>query len=171
MIRIEIEPLWRFRHSEGGRSLEIMLDFLAEIRATGKITAAADRAKVSYRHAWNLIEKWSEFFDMPLVVHVTPVTGPAHDVLGAVRVILTVPSYHFHNSGCDARTLRRTYGLTEAEARLALRIGTGETPAQAADSERITLESARSRLKTVLAKTGTHRQVELVLLLQRLRSR
>jgi molybdate transport repressor ModE-like protein len=68
MIRIEIEPLWRFRHSEGGRSLEIMLDFLAEIRATGKITAAADRAKVSYRHAWNLIEKWSEFFDMPLVV-------------------------------------------------------------------------------------------------------
>jgi molybdate transport repressor ModE-like protein len=45
-----------------------MLDFLAEIRTTGKITAAADRAHVSYRHAWNLIEKWSEFFNMPLVV-------------------------------------------------------------------------------------------------------
>lgn len=68
MIEIEIEPLWRFKQREDGRSLEIMLDFLAEIRATGKITAAADRAKVSYRHAWNLIEKWSEFFDMPLVV-------------------------------------------------------------------------------------------------------
>lgn len=68
MIEIEIEPVWRFRRREDARSLRIMLDFLAEIRATGKITAAADRAQVSYRHAWNLIEKWSEFFDTPLVV-------------------------------------------------------------------------------------------------------
>lgn len=68
MIQIEIEPVWRFRRRDDARSLRIMLDFLAEIRATGKITAAADRAKVSYRHAWNLIEKWSAFFDMPLVV-------------------------------------------------------------------------------------------------------
>lgn len=68
MIRIEIEPVWRFHRQEDAQSLQIMLDFLAEIRATGKITAAADKAKVSYRHAWNLIEKWSEFFNMPIVV-------------------------------------------------------------------------------------------------------
>ncbi|MGB3834641.1 MAG: substrate-binding domain-containing protein [Mesorhizobium sp.] len=68
MIQIQIEPVWRFKRREDARSLRIMLDFLAEIRATGKITAAADRAEVSYRHAWNLIEKWSEFFNMPLVV-------------------------------------------------------------------------------------------------------
>ncbi|MGO4558189.1 substrate-binding domain-containing protein [Mesorhizobium sp. 2RAF21] len=68
MIQVEIEPVWRFKQRDDKRSLRIMLDFLAEIRATGKITAAADRAEVSYRHAWNLIEKWSEFFDMPLVV-------------------------------------------------------------------------------------------------------
>jgi len=68
MIQIEIEPVWRFRRGEDAQSLQIMLDFLAEIRATGKITAAADRAHISYRHAWNLIEKWSEFFNTPLVV-------------------------------------------------------------------------------------------------------
>lgn len=68
MIQIEIEPVWRFSKREGNRSLQIMLDFLAEIHATGKITAAADKAEVSYRHAWNLIEKWSNFFEMPLVV-------------------------------------------------------------------------------------------------------
>ncbi len=68
MIQIEIEPVWRFRRREDAQSLRIMLDFLAEIRATGKITAAADKAEVSYRHAWNLIEKWSAFFNMPLVV-------------------------------------------------------------------------------------------------------
>src|SRR5579872_3855821 len=44
-----------------------MLDFLNEIRVTGKIGRAADRAGVSYRHAWNLIEKWSAFFQSPLV--------------------------------------------------------------------------------------------------------
>ncbi|MBA8907961.1 substrate-binding domain-containing protein [Aminobacter ciceronei] len=68
MIQVEIEPVWRFKRREDSRSLRIMLDFLAEIRTTGKLTSAADRAEVSYRHAWNLIEKWSEFFDMPLVV-------------------------------------------------------------------------------------------------------
>ncbi|MBN9068286.1 MAG: helix-turn-helix transcriptional regulator [Rhizobiales bacterium] len=68
MIQVEIEPVWRFKQREDTRSLRIMLDFLAEIRTTGKITAAADHAEMSYRHAWNLIEKWSQFFDMPLVV-------------------------------------------------------------------------------------------------------
>src|SRR5690606_26745719 len=33
----------------------------------GKITTAAARAGVSYRHVWNLIEKWGDFFGSPLV--------------------------------------------------------------------------------------------------------
>lgn len=45
----------------------VMLDFLNEIRATGKITRAADRAGLSYRHCWNLIEKWAAYFDTSLV--------------------------------------------------------------------------------------------------------
>ena len=68
MIRIEIQPVWRFRRDDDPRSMLVMLDFLNEIRATGKLTRAAARAHVSYRHAWNLIEKWSAFFAMPLVV-------------------------------------------------------------------------------------------------------
>ncbi len=67
LIRIEIEPLWRFRRDGEPQSMLVMLDFLNEIRATGKITRAADRARLSYRHCWNLIEKWSAFFEAPLV--------------------------------------------------------------------------------------------------------
>jgi len=67
VIRIEIEPVWRFRREEDGQSMLVMLDFLNEIRATGKITRAAGRAQLSYRHCWNLIEKWAEFFGAPLV--------------------------------------------------------------------------------------------------------
>jgi molybdate transport repressor ModE-like protein len=67
MIRIDIEPIWRFRRDHDAQTMLVMLDFLNEIRASGKITRAADRAGMSYRHAWNLIEKWSGFFDAPLV--------------------------------------------------------------------------------------------------------
>ena len=67
MIRIDIEPIWRFRREEDGESMLVMLDFLNEIRATGKITSAAGRAQLSYRHCWNLIEKWAAFFGAPLV--------------------------------------------------------------------------------------------------------
>jgi molybdate transport repressor ModE-like protein len=45
----------------------VMLDLLNEIRLTGKISRAAERGGLSYRHAWNLIEKWSAFFGVPLV--------------------------------------------------------------------------------------------------------
>jgi molybdate transport repressor ModE-like protein len=67
MIRIEIDPVWRFRRDEHPQPVHVMLDLLNEIRLTGKITQAAARAGMSYRHAWNLIEKWSAFFGAPLV--------------------------------------------------------------------------------------------------------
>jgi len=79
MFRIEIEPVWRFRRESDAQSLRLMLDFLNEIRATGKMTRAAGRANLSYRHGWNLIEKWTSFFGAPLVerqqglgTHLTP---------------------------------------------------------------------------------------------------
>ena len=67
MIHIDIEPVWRFRRDEDDESMLVMLDFLNEIRATGKITRAARGAGLSYRHCWNLIEKWAAFFGAPLV--------------------------------------------------------------------------------------------------------
>jgi molybdate transport repressor ModE-like protein len=66
-LRISLETVWRFTQEHDTRSMLVMLDFLNEIRATGKITRAAERADVSYRHAWNLIGKWSDFFGTPLV--------------------------------------------------------------------------------------------------------
>jgi len=79
MIRIEIAPQWRFRRDGNPQAMLVLLDFLNEIRATGRITRAADQAGLSYRHAWNLIESWGKFFDAPLVerqrgkgTHLTP---------------------------------------------------------------------------------------------------
>jgi molybdate transport repressor ModE-like protein len=67
MLRVEIEPVWRFKRDGDSHSIQIMLGFLNEIRLTGKIGRAADREGMSYRHAWNLIQQWSAFFETPLV--------------------------------------------------------------------------------------------------------
>ena len=37
MIHIEIEPVWRFKRDDDTQSILVMLDFLNEIRVTGKI--------------------------------------------------------------------------------------------------------------------------------------
>src|SRR3569623_704294 len=67
MLQIEIEAVWRFRREGNPRTAVVMLGVLNEIRKTGKITSAAADAQLSYRHVWNLIEQWSEFFGTPLV--------------------------------------------------------------------------------------------------------
>lgn len=61
--------------------------------------------------------------------------------------------------------LQALFGLTQAEARLAAEMSTGDSLAQVAERLGITRETARSRLKQVFAKTDTHRQAELVHLL------
>ena len=67
MIRIDIRPVWRFR-SDSEREFDFeLITILAEIDATGKLTHAAATAGVSYRHAWNLISEWEEFFGQRLV--------------------------------------------------------------------------------------------------------
>ena len=67
MLHIEIEPVWRF-HKEGSpQTVAVMLGVLNEIRTSGKLTSAADHAGLSYRHVWNLVEQWSDFFGVPLV--------------------------------------------------------------------------------------------------------
>jgi molybdate transport repressor ModE-like protein len=68
MIRIDIRPVWRFR-AKGERDFDFMLLALLEgLQHTGKLTTSAQHAGVSYRHAWNLIEKWAGILGAPLVL-------------------------------------------------------------------------------------------------------
>jgi DNA-binding CsgD family transcriptional regulator len=61
--------------------------------------------------------------------------------------------------------LRRGYGLTSAEARLAAALARGESLRDIAEATGVGPETVRSHLKRVFAKTGTRRQSELVRLL------
>lgn len=67
MIRIDIRPVWRFR-GETEREFDFQLiAILGELDACGKLTQAAEKAGISYRHAWNLIGEWEAFFGAALV--------------------------------------------------------------------------------------------------------
>jgi DNA-binding CsgD family transcriptional regulator len=67
--------------------------------------------------------------------------------------------------GPPAAILARTFCLTPSEAKLACVIARGASPYSAARELHISKETARNQLKAVFAKTGTHRQSELVALL------
>jgi DNA-binding CsgD family transcriptional regulator/PAS domain-containing protein len=68
----------------------------------------------------------------------------------------------------DMTTLQSVFGMTNAEARLALRLEQGETLGGIADEFGLSRETLRRQLKSIFSKTYTSRQAELVLLLSRL---
>jgi DNA-binding CsgD family transcriptional regulator len=66
------------------------------------------------------------------------------------------------------QTLRQAFGLTGAEAQIAARLAFGESLRRIADDHKVSIVTTRAQLKAVFAKTGTHRQAELVALVNRL---
>ena len=66
--------------------------------------------------------------------------------------------------------LDRQFRLTASETRLAICLASGQSLREAARHIGVSYETVRTQLKAVFAKTNTRRQVELVLLLNKLRS-
>lgn len=69
-----------------------------------------------------------------------------------------------------ASILSELFGLTPAEARLAMYIGSGKRPTEAADELAVSHNTVRCQLSNVFAKTSTRRQADLVRLLSLLDS-
>jgi DNA-binding CsgD family transcriptional regulator len=67
----------------------------------------------------------------------------------------------------DPRLLAVLFGLSHAEARLALRLLAGQTPQECAREAGVGVATVRSQLHSMFAKTGARRQAELVALLAR----
>jgi DNA-binding CsgD family transcriptional regulator len=70
-----------------------------------------------------------------------------------------------HTVGPNRQRLRQLYQLTPAEARLAVLMAQGERLDEAAAAMGVSVNTARTHLKRVFAKTGTRRQAGLVRLL------
>jgi DNA-binding CsgD family transcriptional regulator len=103
----------------------------------------------------------------PLIIRTLPVDGAARSPFLGARAILTI-----HDSGArpklEQEVVLKAFGLTPAEARLAVRIAAGMSLEQAAEGLGIGKETSRRHLKAIFAKTETHRQGQLVALLSQL---
>jgi len=67
MTPIRIRPAWVFSNEAGEEVDDRLFRLLHAVHSTGKLTAAAKEAGLSYRHAWNMLARWSEFFGGTLV--------------------------------------------------------------------------------------------------------
>lgn len=100
----------------------------------------------------------------PIVVHLLPVKGAAHDVFAkGTTIMLATPVDRAKVA--TAEVLEGLFDLTPAEARVARAIAEGDAIADIAPSLGVAEGTVRTQLKAVLAKTGLHRQAELVALL------
>jgi DNA-binding CsgD family transcriptional regulator len=101
---------------------------------------------------------------MPVIVRIWPFDWAADLPAQEVRALLTLNALG-PKPGPPAAILAKTFRLTPAEAKLACVIARGASPGIAARELKISRETARNQLKSVFAKTDTHRQSELVALL------
>ncbi|OEY66034.1 substrate-binding domain-containing protein [Marinobacter sp. X15-166B] len=65
--KLTIAPAWVFRTNTDELFEPVLFRLLDSVRETGKLTSAASAAGISYRHAWNLLNRGSEIFGLPLV--------------------------------------------------------------------------------------------------------
>ena len=98
---------------------------------------------------------------LPVIVRNWPFEGPPGQ---EVRALLTLNALG-PRQGPSAAILAKTFRLTPSEAKVACIIARGAPPDIAARELKISRETARNQLKSVFAKTDTHRQSELVALL------
>jgi DNA-binding CsgD family transcriptional regulator len=100
----------------------------------------------------------------PLVVHLLPVRGVAHDIFPGTATVMVVTAV-VPSRVPDAELLQGLFDLTPAEARVARRIASGSVIKEIAAELRLSPATIRNQLRSVLAKTGLNRQVELAGLL------
>jgi DNA-binding CsgD family transcriptional regulator len=82
-----------------------------------------------------------------------------------VVALLSFASLHVPETQTDPEILASLYGFSKAELRLVSALLRGENLFQIAARNCVTLATVRSQLRSVFAKTNTHRQAEVIQLL------
>jgi molybdate transport repressor ModE-like protein len=65
--RIYIKAAWKFYDDNGEIVDPRIFMLLNVIHESGKLTKAAAECEMSYRHVWNILKKWTDFFGAELV--------------------------------------------------------------------------------------------------------
>ena len=101
----------------------------------------------------------------PMVVHLHPVRGMARDVFTRAAAILLVTPVEVTEVP-TATVLQGLFDLTAAEAKVARGLASGLTIGDIAAAHGTSSTTVRNQVRAVFAKTGLHRQADLVGLLR-----
>lgn len=135
---------------------------LLERMSRGGPSQAADLILRTSRGAWKLTL-------CVLPAAAIPVNSPM--LLPPRRLVLVVADDLLSNQPArDLSLLKPLAGLTPAEIAFCQRLTLGDSVADAAEQLGITVQTARTRLKSIFHKTNTTRQGQLMLLLSRFRT-
>lgn len=99
---------------------------------------------------------------LPLMLMVAPLRIGAGQAHGAALVFVFDPD---DAPSLTADRVRKLFSLTDAEAGLAVALCSGRTLDDIARERAVSLNTLKTQLRSVFAKTGTNRQTELVSLL------
>jgi DNA-binding CsgD family transcriptional regulator len=157
-----------------GRGLQLRLGRLLPSKAGDQraLQEALDRAILASPHLRTPMLQ-------TLVITDTPTCGPPL-VLDVIRLPLRTQNFNFSaralvvvrggRSSADDRAhlLQTAYGVTVAEAEIALRIAGGRTLEQIATERAVSVTTVRTQLKSLFGKLGVSRQAELVIRLNEL---
>jgi DNA-binding CsgD family transcriptional regulator len=99
----------------------------------------------------------------PYVIHVLPFSPTGENMSGTRALVVLVDPEQQPEP--PTQLLRRTYGLTNAEADVALRVVRGDGLKPICEELSLSMATVKTHLQHVFDKTDTHRQAELVRLL------
>jgi len=140
--------------------------FVRDLEARAVLKAALDElanpAKLKALIAEPIIVQRPD--KLPVILRIWPFEAAPHSAEQDVHALVTLNALG-PKPGPPAAILAKTFRLTPSEAKLACIIARGAPPQIAARELKISRETARNQLKSVFAKTDTHRQSELVALL------
>jgi DNA-binding CsgD family transcriptional regulator len=106
----------------------------------------------------------------PLMAYVMTIAAAGGDGAQSAKAMIVLVDTEKRREPTES-VLRHAFGLTPAEARIAIAFAGGRDFQEIANDQSISIGTVRKYFKAVLAKTNTSRQAELAILLTRLAQR
>lgn len=138
---------------------------------TALLQGAVEQASLAHKSRSEVVALRAKSGRAPQVLTLTPLVGPSHGRLpctgnralqGQVAIIV-IDGWDTLRIGRD--TLWTIFGLTTRETELALALLEGRTLPEFAQDQSVSKQTLRNQLSSLLRKTGTSRQSELLALL------
>lgn len=143
-------------------------------RGSGIATAIKHRMRAALNEDWLMPTEFNgpivirREAGRPLVLQIQRLGGSLPDLLAQSVGVCLIDGID-HKPLYSIQQLRARFGLTSAEAEIALKLSEGTTLRNIAEERQISYETVRTHMRSVLSKTDTKRQTELLALLGRLR--